>query len=140
MNAPLVLHVEDDPNDRLILSILFKKSAAEVDLRTAADGAEAVDYLAGRGAYADRHRHPLPRLVILDLKLPKMNGFEVLAWARAQASLKDVPIIILSSSQEKGDVQRAFELGASSYLVKSVDMASMREIVKGIVELARLST
>lgn len=124
-----LLHVEDDPNDRLIMSILFRKVAPEIALESAADGVEAVEALS---------REPRPELVLLDLKLPKKNGFEVLDWARSRRELDGLPILVLSSSQERGDIDRAYELGANSYLVKSVDMATMREIVRGVAELARL--
>ena len=135
---PVVLHVEDDPNDRLLLSIVFKKVADGAILRTADDGQEAVDYLSGQGAYADRVEHPLPQVVLLDLKMPRMSGFEVLAWAKERPALERMPILVLTSSQEQSDIYRAYDLGAHSYLVKSVDLGHMREIVQGVVALARL--
>ena len=125
-----LLHVEDDPNDRLIMSILFRKAAPELELKTAADGVEAVEALS---------TPPRPSLVLLDLKLPKKNGFEVLEWARRRPELEGLPILVLTSSSERGDIDRAYELGASSYVVKSVDMAAMRDVVRGVATLARLS-
>ena len=136
---PLILHVEDDPNDRLLMSLVFRKEAGDVELRTASDGQEAIDYLAGTGAYADRAAHPFPHLVLLDLKLPKRTGFEVLAWARERPELARLPILVLSSSLERNDVDRAYDLGARSYLVKSVDLGETRRIIRGVVALARLA-
>jgi CheY-like chemotaxis protein len=124
-----LLHVEDDPNDRLIMSILFRKVAPDLELKAATDGVEAVEALS---------KAPRPALVLLDLKLPKKNGFEVLEWARSRPELDALPILVLTSSSERGDIDRAYELGASSYLVKSVDMAAMREIARGVAQLARL--
>ena len=129
MDRITLLHVEDDPNDRLIMSILFRKVAPEIVLASATDGVEAVDVLM---------RPPRPSLVLLDLKLPKKTGFEVLEWARARPELEGLPILVLSSSQERGDIDRAYELGTSSFLVKNVDMSAMREVVRGVAELARL--
>jgi CheY-like chemotaxis protein len=137
---PVVLHVEDDPNDRLLLSIVFKKVGGDAVLRSASDGQEAVDYLSGRGAYEDRAAHPRPHVVLLDLKLPRVSGFELLAWARSRPELENLPMLVLTSSQEQSDILRAYDLGARSYLVKSVDLGEMREIVRGVVALARLLT
>jgi CheY-like chemotaxis protein len=137
MTRPLVLHVEDDPNDRTFVALHFRRSAPDIDLRSVDDGQEAADYLAGQGAYADRERHPFPRLVLLDLKLPRMSGLELLAWARTQPFKDSLPILVLTSSAEKSDIDRAYELGARSYLVKTVEMSGLRDIVLGVAELAR---
>jgi CheY-like chemotaxis protein len=133
-----VLHVEDESADRLLLSAAFAKAAPGVRLRVALDGAEAIAYLAGEGGYADRERHPMPQLVLLDLKLPKVSGLEVLRWIRSQPALRQLPVIMLTSSQEPSDLDQAYALGANSYLVKSVDVAEMREVVRGIGEYAAL--
>lgn len=133
-----VLHVEDESTDRLLLSAAFAKAAPGVRLRAALDGADAIAYLAGEGEYADRERHPLPQLVLLDLKLPKVSGLDVLKWIRSQPSLAQLPVIMLTSSQEPSDLDQAYALGANSYLVKSVDVAEMREVVRGIGEYAAL--
>ncbi|MBV8881802.1 MAG: response regulator [Planctomycetaceae bacterium] len=138
MTAFTVLHVEDEPSDRLIISAAFAKTAPGVKLCAVPDGAEAIAYLAGQGTYQDRELYPLPQLVLLDLKLPKKSGFEVLEWVKAQPNLKQIPVIILTSSPESKDVERALGLGASSYLVKRVDLKEMREIVRGIGEYVAL--
>lgn len=138
MSGNTVLHVEDEPADRLILKSAFAKAAPHVDLRCAVDGEQAIAYLSGQGGYEDRDRHPMPGLVLLDLKLPKKSGLEVLEWIRNREDLKKLPVIMLTSSQEPADLDRAYALGANSYLVKSVDLKTMRDIVRGIGEYASL--
>jgi CheY-like chemotaxis protein len=133
-----VLHVEDEPSDRLIVSLAFQKAAPHVSLHAVVNGEEAIAYLSGQGIYADRERHPMPRVVLLDLKLPRKSGFEVLEWIRSRPELKTLPVLMLTSSQEPADLDRASALGANSYLVKSVDLKEMREIVKGVGEYATL--
>jgi CheY-like chemotaxis protein len=138
MTAFTVLHVEDEPSDRMIIAASFEKAAPGVRLSAVIDGAEAIAYLSGQGVFKNRDAHPLPQLVLLDLKLPKKSGFEVLEWVKAQPGLKQIPVIVLTSSAESKDIDRALSLGASSYLVKTVDLKEMREIVRGIGEYAAL--
>jgi CheY-like chemotaxis protein len=140
VTAFVVLHVEDEPNDQLLLASAFRKSAPNVALRAVKDGEEAVAYLSGEGKYADRRAFPPPQLVLLDLKLPRKSGFEVLEWVRQHSPYKHVPVIVLTSSAESVDVDRAYALGATSYLVKSVDLSEMREVVRGIGEYALVLT
>jgi CheY-like chemotaxis protein len=102
-------------------------------LITVPDGQEAISYLAGEGIYSDRSQHPEPCLLLLDLKMPKVNGFEVLEWLREQPPLRDnLPVIVLSSSAQDVDVRRAFELGAHEYLVKASSFERLREMVERI--------
>ena len=127
-----VLHVEDDSNDILLLRCAFQKAGVEAPPANVGDGLEAEDYLAGRGAYSDRAKHPLPSLVLLDIKLPKKSGLEVLEWMRAQPDLRLIPVIMLTSSQNSGDIRRAYELGANSYLVKPAEIGTLVEMVKAL--------
>jgi len=136
--TPPVLLIEDDPNDRLILEHAFERAAPGVRLRTVADGEEAVAYLLGEGPYADREAHPLPKVILLDLKLPRKSGLEVLEWIREQPPLSRIPVLVLSSSQERGDIDLAYALGANSYLSKLVDIQAVRKLVKGIGAYATL--
>jgi CheY-like chemotaxis protein len=135
---PTVLLVEDDPNDRMIVELAFERTAPNIRLRMAADGEEAVAYLQGAGAYADRGVYPLPEVILLDLKLPRKSGLEVLEWIREQPDLRPIPVLVLSSSQERGDIDLAYALGANSYLVKQVDIAAVRELVRGIATYSAL--
>ena len=136
--ANVVLLVEDDLNDRTLLQHAFRKAAPQLELRMAKDAFQAEDYLVGRGAFADRDKHPLPSLLLLDLKMPRRSGLEFLRWMREQAPIASIPVIVLSSSQECKDVDRAYELGARSYLVKSVDLKELVRVVQGIGAMASL--
>ena len=93
------------------------------------DGDQAVAYLEGKGDYADRKQHPLPVVVLLDLKLPRRSGLEVLEWMRAQPDLRRIPVVVLTSSRESVDVNKAYDLGANSYLVKPVTFNDLVELI-----------
>ena len=104
---PTLLVVEDNDEDVFLLRRAFRRSNVECSFQTAVDGEEAIDYIGGTGKYADRSTHPCPSLVLLDLKLPYVNGFEVLAWVATQPACKDLRIIILTSSGEEPDRDKA---------------------------------
>jgi CheY-like chemotaxis protein len=89
-----------------------------------------MEYLSGEGPYANREQHPFPHLILLDLKLPRLSGFEVLAWLRQQSGLKPVPVIILTSSREASDVEKAYQLGVNSYLVKPTAFDQLLEMTE----------
>jgi CheY-like chemotaxis protein len=89
------------------------------------DGEEAVAYMSGTGPYANREEYPLPDLVLLDLKMPKCDGFEVLQWLRQQPGFRTIPVVVLTSSEQVRDVNRAYELGANSFLVKPFDFTNL---------------
>jgi CheY-like chemotaxis protein len=128
---PLVV-VEDDDNDVVLLQRAFRKSNLLNPLVFLRDGEMARDYLAGRGEYADRAAHPLPVLMLLDLKLPRLSGLELLEWMREQPALRGLPVVILTSSRESRDLERAYALGANSYLVKPVAFEALLELVRAI--------
>jgi CheY-like chemotaxis protein len=130
MTRPTILHVEDDENDRLLLAIAHQRANVPSHLIGVGDGEQAIAYLQGDGAYSDRNRTPIPDLVLLDLKLPLKSGFDVLEWIRGRDTLKDLPVIILSSSPHETDIERAFGGGANSYFVKPVSVAAMVELMK----------
>jgi CheY-like chemotaxis protein len=134
MNDPIptVLHVEDDRNDRLLLATTFRNTRIAVNLQAAEDGEKTVDYLTGNGVYADREHYPFPKLVVLDLKLPRKSGFEVLSWIRSQDKLKNLPVVVLSSSEHEAEMQEAIHLGASGYYAKPVSVVSLKELIKEI--------
>lgn len=124
------LLVEDDPNDVLFMRRAWKEAAVPVPLIVVDDGEKAVAYISGTGAFADRSRYPMPSLVLLDLKIPLLPGLEVLRWIRESSSRKDLPVCVLTSSQEPGDVARARALGVTDYIVKPSGYAALLEIVR----------
>ena len=128
-----VLLAEDEEDDVFLMKRAFSVVELSNPLVTVPDGQEAIWYLAGEGNYADRSRHPEPCLLLLDLKMPKVNGFEVLEWLQGQPQLRDnLPVIVLSSSDQEVDVRRAFELGAHDYYVKAASFERLRELVEKI--------
>lgn len=134
----VVLAVEDDLNDRTLLRHAFERAAGHVDLRMAKDAFHAEEYLVGRGEYTDRAAYPLPRLILLDLKLPRRTGLSFLAWMKEQGFSSRIPVIVLSSSTEPSDIAQSYVLGARSYLVKSVDLSELIRIAQGIGAYASL--
>jgi CheY-like chemotaxis protein len=127
-----VLLVEDDADDALLIQRAFRKAQIANPIQVVSDGDQAVAYLKGAGPYRDRRQFPLPVLILLDLKLPRRSGFEVLAWLRGQPGLKRTPVVVLTSSKETMDVNRAYELGANSYLLKPVTFEALQEIMQVI--------
>lgn len=113
-----VLYVEDEESDALFMQRAFRKAGLESALRVVGDGQAAMDYLSGAGAYAERGRYPLPRVVLLDLNLPVVSGFEVLKWMRNQPVFKITPVVVFTSSPRAEDRQRARELGADEFVEK----------------------
>lgn len=124
-----VLHVEDDPNDVLLLQRAFKKVNSQAIIQSLTDGDKAVAYLSGTEEYADREQYPLPDLILLDLKMPRKSGLEVLAWIRAQPQFKRTIVLIFTSSKHDQDIERAYDLCANSYLVKPVGFDALLELV-----------
>ncbi len=127
-----VLHVDDDPNDTTLLQVACAKAAVDFNVQNIGDGTEVIDYLSGKGKYADRTRYEIPGLVLLDLKMPRATGMEILKWIRAHAILKHLPVIVLSGSELHEDKLRAYEGGANSYLVKPPTFNSLVNMVKDI--------
>ena len=121
-----ILLVDDSENDLILMSLAFKKAQFECPLQMVYDGDEAIAYLEGDGNFVDRDKYPLPNLVLLDLNMPKKNGFEVLTWAREHPTFKRIPIMILTASVRVEDVERAYDLGANSFLVKP---AALEELI-----------
>jgi CheY-like chemotaxis protein len=116
-----ILQVEDEENDVFLLRHALNQAGVVASLQVATRGREAIDYLSGAGRFGDRQTYPLPRLVLLDLKLPDMHGLEVLEWLRRQPGLKKTVVIALTSSNLPADVDRAYESGINSYVVKAAD-------------------
>ncbi len=125
-----ILLVEDDPNDVLLIKRAFEKAGVANPLSVVSSGEEAISYLRGEGKYADRREYPLPVIILLDLKMPRMNGFEFLEWLRAEPEFRRLIVVVLTSSGEAPDINRAYDMGANSYLVKPVQMDDLIRIVK----------
>ena len=134
MNASAypILLVEDSPDDALLIQRAFRKANLANPVQLVRDGEEAVAYLGGTPPYQDRTRFPLPVLMLLDLKLPRRTGLEVLAWVRQEPALKRLPVVVLTSSRESVDVNRAYDLGVNSYLTKPVGFEALLEMVKNV--------
>lgn len=125
-----ILLVEDDPNDVLLLRRAFRGVGLPEPGQVISDGEQAIAYLGGASEYADRELYPLPTLLLLDLKLPRRSGFEVLKWLREQQGTSRLPVVVLTSSRERDDVQRAYDRGANSYLVKPALLEGLRDMVR----------
>jgi len=122
MSNAIALYVEDEEDDALFMQMAFKRVGAEGTLRIVKDGRSALAYLKGEDEYADRAAHPLPALILLDLNLPHLSGFEVLSWIRQQPFLKETPVVIFSSSGRPEDRNRAESQGANHYALKPMSM------------------
>ena len=129
LTTQTILLVEDEENDVFFMEMTLRKSGLLPALRVAEDGQEAINYLSGQGEFADRTRFPLPALVFLDLKLPHVMGMDVLKWIRERPALDTMVVIILTSSQQRSDIEKACALGANSFLVKPSNPAGLEEIV-----------
>jgi CheY-like chemotaxis protein len=127
-----ILLVEDNEDDVFALRRAIKKAGITTPLRVATDGQQAVDYLTAAGDPAKQETHPLPFLVLLDLKLPYRDGFEVLEWIRARPELGKVVVVMLTGSDERRDHQRAYALGARSYLVKPAHAEDIRRLLDSL--------
>jgi CheY-like chemotaxis protein len=125
-----ILLIEDNPDDQLLTIRAFRKNNIGNEIVVARDGVEAIDYLFAREAYAERNVNELPALILLDLKLPKMNGLEVLKQIRAEQLTKYVPVVVLTSSSEEQDIIESYDLGANSFVQKPVDFNEFMEATR----------
>ena len=132
MSNTTILHVEDRPDDVFLLKYAFKTAEIKNPVQVAEDGQLAIDYLAGKGPFADREKYPLPLVTLLDLQLPQKMGLEVLEWIRQQPALKTTIVIILSSSVYEGDLRRAYELGANAFLVKPSSTQTLADMCSAL--------
>jgi two-component system, response regulator len=128
----LILVVEDDANDEFLTLRTLKKLRLANDVTVLRDGAEAIDFLFGKGAYAGRDALPMPRLMLLDLKLPKMGGLDVLRMVRGEPRFKELPVVVFTSSSEDPDIEAAYRFGANSYVTKPVDHESFIKAVTNV--------
>jgi len=128
------LLVEDDEYDVLFLQTEFGKANINVQLRIVSDGAMARQYLESAGDHGDREKHPLPDVILVDLHLPRVDGFEFLEWLRSRSpgQQRYIPVVMISSSEQPEDVLRAYTLGASSYVIKPVNWQECRERIRAL--------
>ena len=132
ISAASVLLIEDDPNDILLMKRAMSKAGLPGIVNVAVDGEQAIAFLAGTSQGAAPEGLPPPSLVLLDLKLPKVSGLEVLAWLRAQPVLRRIPVIILTSSREEHDVTLAYDLGVNAYLLKPAAFSDLVILMKKV--------
>ena len=137
-----VLHIDDDPNDTELLRAAARRADAHLDLQNVEDGEQAMAYLNGVGPYADRVCYPLPALILLDLKMPRATGFELLKWIRKHPEIGAVPVVILSGSELHEDIRQAYAFGANSYLIKPLGFEALVDLVRDVraVWLAQCSS
>jgi CheY-like chemotaxis protein len=132
MNGVEILLVEDNPRDVEMTMRALKKHNLANKVHVVKDGAEALDYLFATGAYANRDRNPVPKVVLLDLKLPKVSGLEVLKKVKSDERTQTIPVVVLTSSQEEKDMIESYRLGVNSYIVKPVDFDKFVEAVSEV--------
>ena len=134
---PPILVVEDNENDEMLIRRTLAKAGIPNPRHFRQSGEAAISYLSRLGQYSDRKKHPLPALVLLDLKLPVMDGFEVLRWIRAQPGFRDLRVVVLTTCEEIRNVTRAYQLGANSFLVKPLEFENIRAFFTTLEEQLR---
>jgi len=131
MKNEVLLVAEDDPSDALLLELSLRRTGSQFRMVRVANGEEAIEYLEGRGGYGNRAIHPVPHVVLLDLKMPGKDGFAVLRWRR-ETLHRALPMIVFSSSNLRDDVEKAYALGANSYVVKPTAAERLDAMVKSL--------
>jgi CheY-like chemotaxis protein len=137
MNSPesaVILLVEDQEDDIFLIRKAFAKAGLSNPIYVVRNGEEAVAYLMGDRPFTNRSEYPLPDLILLDLKMPRLDGFETLSWIRRQPGIRSIPVVVLTSSEELRDVNRAYSLGANSFLVKRMDFENSIQLSRTIHE------
>lgn len=130
--ADLILLAEDDENDIALFHLGLARARITNPVEVVRNGEECMAYLEGTGPYADRNRYPLPGLLLLDLKMPCTDGFGVLSWIRSHATLSRLRVVVLTASHNIIDVNRAYDLGANSFLTKTLDVRDFAEQLQGV--------
>jgi CheY-like chemotaxis protein len=125
-----ILLVEDDENDAMLLRMAFEKNSIANPVQWVKDGLEAVGYLNGDGIYADRVKYPFPEVLLVDLKMPRMTGLELLKWISEHPEFRIIPTIVMTSSRQELDIEHAYRLGANTYLTKPIAFDQLAQMVK----------
>jgi len=133
-NRSVILLCEDSREDSFLLRHAFVKAGLSHRVIDVRNGQQAINYLSGAGLYTDRQQHPLPDLVLIDLKMPLLDGFEVLAWAQGRPELQSIPVIVVSGSSQSADIEAARKLGARDYLVKPKDWEDLIKFARVLHE------
>jgi CheY-like chemotaxis protein len=134
MTSNFILVVDDDADTLTMLTYVVKRLPNGYRVATAISGQEAVEYLSGDGPFADRVKYPFPQLVLLDLKMPLMDGFQVLRWIRRESAYPFLPVIVLTDSVFDGDTVRAYAEGANSFLIKGHDLHELTAQIESAIE------
>jgi CheY-like chemotaxis protein len=129
-----ILILEDDPNDVFLLQRALHKNQILNPVRVVGDGVEGVAYLSGTGKYADRETYPFPSFIILDLKMPRMGGLEVLQWLQQHPEYQVIPTLVLTSSKQQIDIVRAYRLGVNSYMVKPGSFDELQAMIRKVYD------
>lgn len=135
----VILVAEDDPNDLELLRHVACDHGVEVNFQPAHDGEQVINYLRGEGEFRDRAKHPIPDIIVLDLKMPRVNGFEVLQWLRQEPGLARIPVVVLSGSGLETDIEEAYRLGANTYFTKPGQLAELRKTIGSLIDYWRRS-
>jgi len=125
-----ILIAEDDPNDVMLLELAIRKNEITSPVRVVRDGEEAIEYLDGKGEYADRRKFPLPTVIITDVKMPRRSGLEVLEWVRQHPHYGIIPVLMLSGSRIEHDVVNAYKLGANTYFTKPSTLEELTDLIR----------
>jgi CheY-like chemotaxis protein len=134
-----ILLVEDEENDALLVQMAFQQNHLLNPVQWARDGLEALAYLNGDKEYSDRKKHPFPEVMILDLKMPRMSGLELLTWIREHPQFRVIPTIVMTSSSQDLDIEQAYNLGANTYMVKPCSFDELAKMVRAAHEYWSLS-
>jgi len=132
VNAVPILVADDDAQDTMLVKMAVERGSLGLQLSSVKDGEEAINYLLGREKFSDRQTHPFPKMLLLDLKMPRLSGFDVLSFVRQQPELRKLPVVIFSSSDDPKDIQRAYDSGANSYLCKPHSNDDLSALLKAL--------
>ena len=138
-SEPVILLAEDDENDVLMFRRAFRQLGITAPVQLVSNGDEAIAYLRGIGRFSDRAEFPLPDIFLLDLKMPRKDGFEVLQWLGGQRHLSSIRIVVLTTSHDTYDINRAYSLGAASFLVKPIDFQDFRNAMNAVYTYWRIN-
>jgi CheY-like chemotaxis protein len=133
-SAPSILLAEDEETEVMLFELALQSAGPQYPLIVTRDGKEAIDYLSGEPPYSERSAHPMPGLMVLDLKMPRLTGFDVLSWLEARPHLRSIPAVVLSSSSYPEDIQKAARLGAREYYIKPHSLSELGKLLRSIID------